>query len=107
MEILCEYVVPDYDPGILVMCGIFMILSFGGSIFCFLDFYTDHEYMMLFYGIVLFILTVLLITGVIFISQSSVTYTLARVPDSVSYQDIVEKWKYISHEGDIYKLIAR
>lgn len=107
MEILCEYAVPDYDPGILVMWGIFMILSFGGSIFCFLDYYTDHEYTMLFNGIVLSITTVLLIIGVIFIGQSSVTYTIARVPDTISYQEIVENWKYVSHEGDIYKLIAR
>ena len=107
MEILCEYIIPNYDPAILVLSGVLMTLSLAGAIFCFLDFYIDHEYMTLFYGIVLFVLTVLLIVGVIEMSQDSTTYTLARVPNSVSYQEIVENWKYISHEGDIYKLIAR
>lgn len=107
MEILCEYVIPNYEPVILVLCGAFIVLSLAGSIFCFLDFYLDHEYTMLFFGIAAAVSAVLLVIGVISMSQDSVTYTLARVPDSVSYQDIVEKWKYISHEGDIYKLIAR
>ena len=49
MEILCEYAIPNYEPAILVLCGAFIVLSLAGSIFCFLDFYLDHEYMMLFF----------------------------------------------------------
>lgn len=107
MEILCEYTIPAYSPIGLILVGVVIISAILGIILCFVDYFDEHDGSMLTWGILLIGLLGLVILGTIGMCQDTTTYTIARVPDTVSYQDIVEQWNYVSHEGDIYKLIAR
>ena len=107
MEILYEYAVPDYSPLGLILVGVVIITAILGIILCFVDYFDEHDKGMLAWGIGLSLLLVLMIIGAVELCQESIKYTIARIPDTVSYQDIIEQWKYVSHEGDIYKLIAR
>ena len=107
MEILCEYTIPEYSPVGLILVGVIIISAIFGIIFCFVDYFDEHDGSMLTWGILLIGLLGMLIIGTIGLCQESTTYTIARIPDSITYKDIIEQWKYVSHEGDIYKLIAR
>lgn len=107
MEILYEYTVPDYNPLGLILVGVVIITTILGIVLYFIDYFDDHDKGMLAWGIGLSVLLVLMIIGAVELCQESTQYTVARIPDTVAYKDIIETWKYVSHEGDIYKLIAR
>lgn len=106
MEIITTIQERNVDIFGCVLMSVLAIALIGACITFIILYINDHDS----YCIKMFIIYALLTALVIWAlcnMTSTVEYTYARIPDTVSYKEVIEHWKYISNEGDIYKLVAR
>lgn len=107
MEIISTVAVPGGSMlfsailGMLGVCALIVVVVFW------MTFISDEEPYQLTLAIAMTLVLVFVVVVLISNIQETTTYTYARIAPDTPYTEIVENWEYVSHDGDIYKLIRR
>lgn len=107
MEIISTVAVPGGSMLFSAILGMLGVLALVAATVFWIMFISDKEPDQLLFAIAdtlaLGAIIIVLISNI----QETTTYTYARIAPDTPYTEIVENWEYVSHDGDIYKLIRR
>ena len=107
MEIISTVAVPGGSMLFSALLGMLGVCALIVAVVLWMMFICDREPDQLFLAIAMTLVLVMIVVILIFNIQDTTTYTYARISPDASYTEIAENWEYVSHDGDIYKLIRR
>ena len=107
MEIISTVAVPSGSMVFSALLGMLGVCALIAATVFWIMFISDKEPDQLLFAIADTLALVAIIIVLISNIQETTTYTYARIAPDTPYTEIVENWEYVSHDGDIYKLIRR